>query len=126
MFRHMCKSKIHRATVTEANLHYTGSITIDSDLLKAADMYSHEKVQVLNINNGYRLETYIIPGAPGSGVICLNGAAARWFSPGDKTIIISYGVYEEEDARIHEPKMVYVDEKNRMIKDPNVVGLAAD
>ena len=91
MQRTMCKGKIHRATVTQANLNYVGSITIDVDLLEAADIYPYEKVQVVNINNGSRLETYTIAGARGSGVICMNGAAARLAAEGDTVIIISYG-----------------------------------
>src|SRR5436305_11405865 len=94
MQRTMCKGKIHRATVTQANLNYIGSITIDQDLLDAADIYPYEKVQVVNVMNGARLETYTIVGARGSGVICLNGAAARLAAEGDIVIIISYGQYD--------------------------------
>ncbi|HBS47357.1 MAG TPA: aspartate 1-decarboxylase, partial [Paenibacillus sp.] len=92
MFRHMMKSKIHRATVTEANLNYVGSITIDENLMEAADILENEKVQIVDNNNGSRLETYVIPGPRGSGVICLNGAAARLVQPGDTVIIISYAM----------------------------------
>jgi aspartate 1-decarboxylase len=109
----MMKSKIHRATVTEANLNYVGSITIDEDLMEAADLWENEKVQVVNINNGARLETYVIPGPRGSGVICLNGAAARHAQPGDKVIIISYALMNEEEARKHRPRIVLMDEANR-------------
>lgn len=113
MMRNMMKSKIHRATVTEANLNYVGSITIDEALMEAADLWENEKVQVVNINNGARLETYVIPGPRGSGVICLNGAAARHAQPGDKVIIISYALMTEEEARSHRPRIVLMDEANR-------------
>lgn len=115
MFRTMMKSKIHRATVTEANLNYVGSITIDADLMEAADILPNEKVQVVNNNNGARLETYVIEGPRGSGVICLNGAAARMVQPGDKIIIISYGVMDDREARLYQPRVVFVDEQNRII-----------
>jgi len=113
MLRTMCKSKIHQATVTDANLNYVGSITIDSDLLKLADMLPFEKVQVVNINNGARLETYIIEGKPGSGEICINGAAARLVQPGDKVIIISYAQFDEKELADFKPKLVFVDDSNR-------------
>jgi aspartate 1-decarboxylase len=115
----MCKGKIHRATVTQANLNYIGSITIDQDLLEAADIYPYEKVQVVNINNGSRLETYAIAGARGSGVICLNGAAARLAAEGDIVIIISYGLYNEEEIRALVPHVAFVDEYNHIteVKD---------
>src|ERR1700731_3547385 len=108
MMRTMCKGKIHRATVTQADLNYVGSITVDQDLLDAADIYPYEKVQVVNISNGARLETYTIAGARGSGVICLNGAAARLNAPGDIVIIISYAQYTEEEIRTLVPKIVFV------------------
>lgn len=108
------KSKLHRATVTEANLHYVGSITIDAELMRAADILEHERVQVVNINNGARLETYVIAGAPGSGVICLNGAAARLVQPGDKVIIISYAIMDEEEARTYRPIVAILGENNRV------------
>jgi aspartate 1-decarboxylase len=114
MLRTMCKGKIHRATVTQAHLNYVGSITIDQDLLNAADIYPYERVQVVNINNGARLETYTIPGARGSGVICLNGAAARLNAVGDLVIIISYAQCNEEEIRNLQPHIVFVDEDNRM------------
>ena len=114
MFRTMFKSKIHRATVTEANLNYVGSITIDSLLMEAADLLPNEKVQVVNNNNGARLETYVIEGEPGSGVICLNGAAARLVQPGDSVIIISYAMVTDEEARTLKPKVVYVNERNQI------------
>ena len=120
MLRTMCKGKIHRATVTQANLNYIGSITIDQDLLDASDIYPYEKVQVVNINNGSRLETYTIPGARGSGVICLNGAAARLTAEGDIVIIISYGQFDEAEIRSLVPHVVFVDEHNRITEKRDV------
>ena len=120
MQRTMCKGKIHRATVTQANLNYIGSITIDQDLLDASDIYPYEKVQVVNINNGSRLETYAIAGARGSGVICLNGAAARLTAEGDIVIIISYGQYNEEEVRALVPQIVFVDENNHITEKKEV------
>ena len=116
MFLTMFKSKIHRATVTEANLNYMGSITIDSELLKASDILVHERVQVVNLNNGSRLETYVIPGKANSGVVCLNGAAARLAQPGDKVIIISYAVMDRKQALEYTPTVVMVDEQNKIIE----------
>jgi aspartate 1-decarboxylase len=110
----MMKSKIHRATVTEANLNYVGSITIDEDLLDTVDMLPHEKVQVVNNNNGARLETYIIAGPRGTGVICLNGAAARLVQPGDTVIIISYAMMSDEESRHHEPRIAILDKTNKV------------
>lgn len=110
------KSKIHRATITEANLHYVGSITIDEELMEAANFIEGERVQVVNNNNGERLETYIIKGERGSGVICLNGAAARRAQVGDVVIIISYAWMDIEEAKQFVPSVVFLDEKNRMIK----------
>ena len=124
MQRTMCKGKIHRATVTQANLNYIGSITIDQDLLEAADIYPYEKVQVVNISNGSRLETYTIPGARSSGVICLNGAAARLNAEGDIVIIISYGSYDEQEIRSLEPRIVFVDDQNHIIETKCVPLLA--
>jgi aspartate 1-decarboxylase len=112
----MMKSKIHRAVVTEANLNYMGSITIDSDLLKAANVLPNEKVQVVNNNNGARLETYVIAGPSGAGDICLNGAAARLVQPGDSIIIITYFMIEEEKALEYKPTIVFVDNNNKIIK----------
>ncbi len=120
MQRTMCKGKIHRATVTQANLNYIGSITIDQDLLEASDIYPYEKVQVVNVSNGSRLETYAIAGARGSGVICLNGAAARLNSEGDIVIIISYGQYNEEEIRALVPHVVFVDENNAITEKKEV------
>jgi len=116
----MCKGKIHRATVTQANLNYVGSITIDADLLEAADIYPYEKVQVVNVNNGARLETYTIAGAHGSGVICLNGAAARLAAEGDIVIIISYAQYSEQEIRTLEPHNVFVDADNHITETKHV------
>ncbi|AIQ64602.1 Aspartate 1-decarboxylase precursor [compost metagenome] len=116
MYRHMMKSKIHRATVTEANLNYVGSITIDEDLMEAADLLENEKVQIVDNNNGSRLETYVIPGPRGSGVICLNGAAARLVQPGDTVIIISYAILSKEELEGHKPTVVFVDGNNKPVK----------
>ncbi|MFW6078825.1 MAG: aspartate 1-decarboxylase [Gemmatimonadota bacterium] len=113
MQRTMCKSKIHRATVTGADLNYEGSITIDPVLLEAADIREYERVQVVNIANGARLETYAIEGRGGGGEVVLNGAAARLAAPGDRVIIISYAVYEEAELEGHSPRVVRVDEGNR-------------
>lgn len=112
MYRTMMKSKIHRATVTEANLNYVGSITIDENLMDAADLLENEKVQIVNNNNGARLETYVIPGPRGSGVICLNGAAARLVQPGDTVIIISYALMAQEELKDHKPTILFVNEQN--------------
>jgi aspartate 1-decarboxylase len=114
MFRTMMKFKLHRATVTEANLHYVGSITIDEDLMNAVDLLPNEKVQIVNNNNGSRFETYVIQGERGSGVICLNGAAARLVHPGDNVIIIGYAMMSEEDAKTHLPKVAILDENNKI------------
>ena len=114
MLRFMCKSKIHRATVTEANLNYVGSITIDEDLMEAADLFANEKVQIVNNNNGARFETYVIRGERNSGVICLNGAAARLVNPGDKVIIISYAMIENKEAKRFKPTVVFVNDSNQI------------
>lgn len=116
MFRTMMKSKLHRAVVTEANLNYVGSITIDEDLMEAADLLANEKVQVVNNMNGARLETYVIPGPRGTGTICLNGAAARLVHPGDIVIIISYALMTEEEARRYKPKVALLDAGNRIVR----------
>lgn len=108
----LMKSKIHRATVTEANLNYVGSVTIDEEILESVGLLPNEKVQVVNINNGERIETYAIKGERGSGVICLNGAAARLFQPGDLVIIIGYADMEEEEAKVHKPKVAIMGENN--------------
>ncbi len=115
MQRIMLKSKIHRATVTGADLHYEGSVTIDRDLMDAADIISYEKVAVWNVTNGSRLETYAIEGERGSGVICLNGAAARLVAPRDLVIIASFVTMDNAEALAYEPKLVFVDEENRML-----------
>ncbi|MCQ6277891.1 aspartate 1-decarboxylase [Bacillus sp. EB600] len=112
MFRTMMNGKIHRATVTEANLNYVGSITIDENILDAVGMVANEKVAIVNNNNGARLETYIIPGERGSGVICLNGAAARLVQEGDIVIIISYAMVPEEKIADHKPRVAIMDENN--------------
>ncbi|MFA5385076.1 MAG: aspartate 1-decarboxylase [Eubacteriales bacterium] len=114
MFLTMLKSKIHRATVTQANLNYKGSITIDQDLLEAAKILPHEKVQVVNNNNGARFETYVIRGERGSGIICLNGAAARLAQLGDTVIVISYAMMTREEALVHQPIIVLADESNKI------------
>ena len=116
MLRTMLKSKIHRATVTKANLYYEGSITIDADLIRAADILEHEKVEVLNLNTGSRIETYVIKGKPASGVVCLNGPAARGSCPGDQVIIVSYALVEDKQARKTRPKVIKVNARNQ-IKD---------
>ena len=116
MLRTMMKSKIHRATVTQADLHYVGSITIDSDLLEAADLFPNEQVAIVNINNGARLETYTIAGPRGSGMIGINGAAARMVAPGDLVIIISYAQMTDAEARDYRPRIVHVDERNAIVR----------
>jgi len=113
MQRTMMKSKIHRASVTDANLNYVGSITIDRGLMDAADLREYEQVHVVDIDNGARFETYVIEGAAGSGEMCINGAAARLVQPGDKIIVISYGSYDEAELAEFEPTVVLVDEENR-------------
>lgn len=110
----MLKGKIHRATVIQAELDYVGSITVDEELLKAAGILEYEKVQIVDVNNGSRFETYTICGERGSGMICLNGAAARCVSTGDKIIIMAYGQYDSEEAKNHKPSVVFVDEKNKI------------
>jgi aspartate 1-decarboxylase len=117
MYRTMCKSKIHRATVTGADLNYVGSITIDPVLMEAADLLEFEQVAVVNVNNGARFETYVIPGEPGRGEICLNGAAARLAHPGDQVIVISYAQYNEAEMETYRPVFIFVDEQNRISRD---------
>ncbi|QXM07131.1 aspartate 1-decarboxylase [Crassaminicella indica] len=116
MMLNMFKGKIHRATVTEANLNYVGSITIDKTLMDAAGILPGERVQIVNNCNGARLETYVIEGEPNSGVICLNGAAARLVQPGDTVIIIAYCWIDEQEARSFKPRVVFVDEDNKIIE----------
>ncbi len=114
MNRIFLKSKIHRAKITQAELHYEGSLTIDTDLMEAADILSYEKVSVVNINNGERFETYVIPGKAGSGIFCLNGAAARKGQVGDKIIIISYCHLTPEEIKTHKPTVVLLDDDNKI------------
>ena len=115
MLRTMMKSKIHRATVTQADLHYVGSVTVDEDLLDAADLLSGELVHIVDVTNGARLETYTIAGERGSGVIGINGAAARLVHPGDTVILIGYGQMETAEAREHQPHVVFVDADNKVM-----------
>jgi aspartate 1-decarboxylase len=115
MHRTLLKSKIHRATVTQADIDYIGSITIDSDLMKAANLLPYEKVHVVDIDNGARLETYAIEGEPGSGVIGMNGAAARLIHAGDKVIIMSYAQFDDAETREHRPTVVLVDDRNKQV-----------
>ncbi|ENH97317.1 aspartate alpha-decarboxylase [Gracilibacillus halophilus YIM-C55.5] len=114
MMRTMMKSKIHQARVTEANLHYVGSVTIDEALIEQVGILPHEKVQIVNNNNGARLETYVIPGQRGSKVVCLNGAAARLVQPGDVVIIISYAIVNNEELASFEPKVAVMNENNEI------------
>lgn len=116
VFRTMLKSKIHRATVTQADLHYVGSCTIDADLMKAADILEGEQIDIVDINNGNRLTTYAITGEAGTGVIGINGAAARLISPGDLVIIIGYAQYSSEELADYSPNVIFVDEKNRQVE----------
>ena len=113
------KSKIHRATVTDANINYVGSITIDEELMHEANLIEFEKVQVLNINNGERIETYVIKGERGSGTICLNGAAARKFLPNDLVIIVSYATMDFEGAKLFKPSIAFPDATNHLTKGKN-------
>jgi aspartate 1-decarboxylase len=114
--RIMMKSKIHRATVTQADLHYVGSVTLDAALMEAADLLEGEQVSIVDITNGARIETYVIPGPRGSGVIGINGAAAHLVHPNDLVIIMSYAVLDDAEARSLKPRVVHVDEKNRIVK----------
>ncbi len=114
VFLEMMLGKIHRATITEANLNYVGSITIDSKLMKASGIIAHQKVQIVNNNNGARLETYVIEGEKNSGVICVNGAAARHAQAGDVIIIIAYGLMDDKEASNHIPKVVFLDKNNKI------------
>ena len=116
---YMLKSKIHRAVVTEAKLNYVGSITIDENLMDTANILECEKIQVVDVNNGSRLETYVIPGERGSGVVCLNGAAARYVQPGDHVILMTYCQMDKNEAKTHKPIVVFVDEKNSIIEVTN-------
>lgn len=116
MLVHVLKSKIHRVKVTQAELNYVGSITVDEDLIDAAGMFVNEKVQVVNVNNGARLETYIIKGERGSGTVCLNGAAARLVQMGDLIIIMAYAMMEMEEAKAFTPKVVFPDQQNKLLR----------
>ncbi len=116
MFRTMLNAKIHRARVTEANLNYVGSITIDQDIIDSVGMVPNEKVQIVNNNNGARFETYIIPGERGSGVVCLNGAAARLVQEGDIVIILTYTMVPEEKLSTHQPKIAIMNEQNKIVE----------
>ncbi len=115
MQRTMLKSKIHRATVTQADLHYVGSVTVDEDLMEAADLLAGEQVAIVDVTNGARLETYVIPGERGSGVIGINGAAARLVHPGDLVILLAYDVMDDAEARAYAPRVVFVDAGNRVV-----------
>jgi len=119
VMRIMMKSKIHRATVTQADLHYVGSVTLDAALMEAADLLEGEQVAIVDVTNGARIETYVIPGGRGSGVIGINGAAARLVHEGDLVIIISYGMFTDAEARALTPAIVHVDEQNRVVKIGN-------
>jgi aspartate 1-decarboxylase len=112
----MLKSKIHRATVTACDLHYVGSVTLDADLMRSADLLPGELVHVLDVDNGNRFETYVIEGAAGSGEVCLNGAAARLVHQGDRVIVVSYGVYDENELELHAPRVVHVDAHNAIVR----------
>jgi aspartate 1-decarboxylase len=116
MQRHMMKSKIHRATITSADLHYEGSLTVDQDLLDAADLLNYEEIQVVNVNNGARFTTYVISGERGSGVVQFNGAAARLGLPGDLVILIAYATIEDAETERFTPRVVFVDEQNRIVR----------
>ncbi len=109
------KSKIHRVKITQAELHYVGSITVDEDLMDAADIVENEKVQVVNINNGERLETYVITGARGAGEVCLNGPAARLAQVGDVVILITYGLIDKEECKTHVPIVIFPDDNNKLV-----------
>jgi len=116
VFRYMLKSKIHRAVVTDADLNYVGSITLDPDLMDAADIVPNEKVTIVNNNNGARFETYVIEGERGSGIVCLNGAAARLVQKGDIVIILTYTILEDKECQDYKPRLVYVNNKNQVEK----------
>jgi aspartate 1-decarboxylase len=122
----MMIGKIHRATVTQADLHYVGSITIDAVLLKAADLCPGQQVDVVDVTNGSRLTTYVIPGEPGSGQVCINGAAAHLVHPGDIIIVIAYGMLDDAEARHYMPHVVFVDSDNRVVEVSGEPGLVPD
>ena len=122
----MLYAKIHRATVTQADLHYVGSLTVDRDLLDAAGLLPGERVDVVDIDNGNRLTTYVIEGERGSGILCVNGAAARLIAPGDKVIVIAYAAMDDAEARTFEPHVVFVDEHNRVVEVGHDAGQVPD
>jgi aspartate 1-decarboxylase len=122
MRRHLMKSKIHRATITSADLHYEGSLTLDPDLMAAADLVEYEEIHVVNVNNGQRLVTYVISGVPGSGTVQLNGAAARLGMAGDLVILIAYGDVDDSERVAFQPAVVFVDDANRIVAPPADVG----
>lgn len=124
--RPMMIAKIHRATVTQADLHYVGSVTVDADLLAAADLVPGQQVDIVDVTNGSRLTTYVIPGEPGSGQICINGAAAHLVHPGDIVILIAYGMMSDTDARTFLPHVVFVDSDNRIVESSEEPGLVPD
>jgi len=124
MLRTMMKSKIHRATVTQADLHYVGSVTVDRDLMEAADLLEGEQVAIVDITNGARLETYVIPGERGGGVIGINGAAAHLVHPGDLVILISYAQMDEAELRAYRPRVVFVDPRNQILEEGDDPGNA--
>jgi aspartate 1-decarboxylase len=126
MYRTMLKSKIHRATVTQADLHYVGSVTVDEDLMEAADLLAGEQVSIVDITNGARLETYVIAGERGSGVIGINGAAAHLVHPGDLVILISYGQMDDAEAAAYRPRVVFVDASNRILESGDDAGYAPE
>lgn len=126
MLRTMLKSKIHRATVTQADLHYVGSVTVDEDLMAAADLLPGEQVAIVDITNGARLETYVIPGEAGSGVIGINGAAAHLVHPGDLVILISYGQMDSAEAAAYEPRVIFVDADNKILESGTDAGHAPE
>jgi aspartate 1-decarboxylase len=126
MYRTMLKSKIHRATVTQADLHYVGSVTVDEELMEAADLLPGEQVSIVDITNGSRLETYVIKGERGSGVLGINGAAAHLVHPGDLVILISYGQMDSAEAAAYEPRVVFVDAKNRVVEKGTDAGHAPE
>lgn len=125
MRRRMMKSKIHRATVTDADLHYVGSVTVDEDLMDAADILEYEQVAIVDVDNGSRLETYVIAGPRGHGDICLNGAAARLVSPGDRVILMSYGEFDDAELEDYSPTVVHVDTANGIVDEVTAQALAA-
>ena len=122
MVRTMLTGKIHRATVTDADLDYVGSLTVDTDLLDAADLLANQQVDLVDVTNGARLTTYVIPGARGSGTVCVNGAAAHLVHPGDVVIVIAYGMLDESESRSRRPRVVFVDADNRIVQQGSDAG----